>query len=135
MEGQSCGRDVGWMVEKEEENHRKEYLTTQLYIVERANACSEFISRGRHEKMVAVFDFSTSSSDKSATRQHSPPPIQWQVSAIRKVPSLYPERLYRLLLVEPPLWVRAIYHTLRRFLPTTTQEKIRIIADRYVVVV
>ena len=103
----------------------EEYLTTQLYIAERANACTEFVSRGRHEKMVAVFDFSTYQSAHA-------PPIKWQLSAIRKIQYMYPERLHKLILLEPPLWVRAVYHSLRGFLPSTTQGKIQLVKDRYV---
>ena len=110
---------------KEGGGSEEEYLTTQLYIAERANACTEFMSRGRHEKIVAVFDFSTY---KSA---HAPP-IKWQLSAIRKIQHMYPERLYKLILLEPPLWVRAVYHTLRGFLPTTTQGKIQLVNNRYI---
>ena len=101
----------------------EEYLTTQLYVAERASACSEFVSLGQREKMVAVFDFSSS---KSA---HSPP-MKWQLSAIRKVQHLYPERLHKLILLEPPFWMRGIFLSLRAFLPKSTQDKIQLVNDR-----
>lgn len=100
-----------------------EYLTSQLYVAERANACSEFVSQGRQEKMVAVFDFSSYQSGNA-------PPLQWQLSAIRTIQNLYPERLHKLILLEPPLWMRGVYLGIRSFLPKSTQEKIQLVKNR-----
>ena len=100
-----------------------EYLTSQLYVAERANACAEFVSKGLQEKMVAVFDFSTYQSGNS-------PPLKWQLSAIRTIQNLYPERLHMLILLEPPFWMRGVYRSIRPFLPTATQQKIQLVKNR-----
>lgn len=100
-----------------------EYLTSQLYVAERANACSEFVSLGLQEKMVAVFDFSSYQSGNA-------PPLQWQLSAIRTIQHLYPERLHKLILLEPPFWMRGVYLGIRSFLPKSTQQKIQLVKNR-----
>jgi hypothetical protein len=101
----------------------KEYLTTQLYIAERANAVIEYVSQGRQETMVAIFDFSEMRSGYS-------PNLQWQISAIRVVQLLYPERLHKLVLLEPPFWMRGLFISIRPFLSKATANKIQIISDR-----
>ena len=106
-----------------EKGTEDEYVASQLYIAERASACAEFVSQGRQEQMVAVFDFSSYKSNDS-------PPLQWQISAMQKVQHLYPERLHKLIVVEPPFWMRTLYHALRSFLPRETQEKIQMVNNR-----
>jgi hypothetical protein len=101
----------------------QEYLTTQFYIAERANAVIEYISQGRQEKMVAVFDFSNMRSSYS-------PNLQWQISAVRAVQLLYPERLYKLVILEPPFWMRGLFISIRPFLSKATASKIQIVSDR-----
>jgi hypothetical protein len=101
----------------------EEYLTTQLYVAERASACTEFVSRGRQESMVAIFDFSKYDSSHS-------PPMKWQLSAIKRLQHLYPERLHKLVILEPPFWMRGLFQGIRPFLSGATRHKIQLVSDR-----
>jgi hypothetical protein len=101
------------------------YLTTQLYIAERANACTEFSSRGHDERIVAIFDFGGYDSSHS-------PPLKWQLSAVRRLQHLYPERLQRLVVLDAPFWMRGLFQAIRPFLSQATREKIQMVSDRYV---
>ena len=62
----------------------KEYVLSQLYIAERAVACTEFATRGQVEKVIVVMDGAHNHSS-----QHTPP-ISWQLSAIKRLQQLYP---------------------------------------------
>jgi hypothetical protein len=99
------------------------YLTTQLYIAERANACTEFASRGQDERIVAIFDFGGYDSSHS-------PPLKWQLSAVRRVQHLYPERLQRLVVLDAPFWMRGLFQAIRPFLSQATRQKIQMVSDR-----
>ena len=105
---------------------QEEYLTTQLYIAERANACTEFVSRGRHETLTAIFDFGAS---HGTSKKHNPP-MSWQLSAIQTLQQLYPERLHKLVILEPPFWMRGVFSAIRPFLSGTTRHKIELVSDR-----
>ena len=97
------------------------YVTTQLYIAERANACSEFLSDAG--TMTAIFDLS---------HQHrgASPPLSWQYKAIKLVQQLYPERLHQLIILEPPFWMRGVFSALKPFLSQQTRDKIQIVNSR-----
>ena len=66
----------------------QEYLLSQLYIAERAVACTEFATQGLEEKLVVIMDGSHHSS-------HHTPPLSWQLSAVRRVQQLYPYVFYK----------------------------------------
>jgi CRAL/TRIO domain len=109
----------------------EEYIQTQIYIVERAVACTEFATRGRHEKVLVVMDGGGgggSSGSGSSSASHAPP-VSWQLTAIRRVQHLYPERLGRLIIVDAPFWMRGIYHSIRPFLPPSTRHKIQLVSS------
>ena len=61
----------------------QEYLMSQLYIAERAVACTEYATRGQVEKVMVVMDGTHHSSQYT-------PPISWQLSAIKRIQQLYP---------------------------------------------
>lgn len=61
----------------------QEYLKSQLYIAERAVACTEYATRGQIEKVMVVMDGTHHSSQYT-------PPISWQLSAIKRIQQLYP---------------------------------------------
>jgi hypothetical protein len=112
------------------------YLMTQLYIAERANACIEFASSARRggggpatneERIVAFFDFGSGYDSSHA------PPLKWQLSAVRRLQHLYPERLERLIILEAPFWMRGLFQAIRPFLSQATRQKIQMVSDRYVV--
>jgi hypothetical protein len=110
----------------------EEYIQTQLYIVERAVACTEFATRGQQEKVLVVMDggsgSSSSGSSGSSSSSHAPP-VSWQLTAIRRVQHMYPERLGQLIIVDAPFWMRGIYHSIRPFLPPSTRHKIQLVSS------
>lgn len=99
----------------------EEYLLTQLFIAERALACTEFLSRGTQETLVAVFDFSMQNSKTS-------PPVAWQISAMRTLQHLYPERLGQLIVLEPPFFMKGVFLGIRPFLSSVTRNKIQMVS-------
>lgn len=96
------------------------FVTAQMYITERAIATTEILSEGKAEKVVAVFDFGTYS------RANAPP---W--SAIKTVTQLlqhhYPERLDHLVILDAPLFMRALFQLVHPFLSPETNEKVYMI--------
>lgn len=101
---------------------KEQYLTTQLYIAERAMACTEYASRGTQEKVVAVFDFGEASVGT--------PPLRWQIDTIRILQKLYPERLHKLVVLQPPFLVRNLFKAMKPILSKATTEKISVASDR-----
>jgi len=93
------------------------YTLAQLYVVERASACAEYVSRGHQEELVAVFDFATYSSANS-------PPIKTIIHAATLLQHHYPERLKALVILDAPFWMRAVYFAVQPFLSDRTKKKI-----------
>jgi hypothetical protein len=98
------------------------YITTQIYIAERAIAVSEFLSEGRDEKVMAIFDFAQYSSKNS-------PPLSSMKSVATILQHNYPERLRHLFIIHAPYWMRMIFKLLQPFLSADTREKVRMIAE------
>lgn len=94
----------------------EEFVETLVYIMERAIAATEYISRGKQEKILVVLDFGTFS------RALSPP-----MSGIKQIASIlqtkYSERLKNLVIIDPPFWMRTIYGILKPFLDPHTKAK------------
>ena len=93
-----------------------EFLTTQLYLIERALAATEFNSKGKEEKIVVVFDFSEFYASLS--------PSYESVKALAHILGNYfPERLIRFIVTDPPFWMRAAYKLLTPLIDPITLEK------------
>ncbi len=97
------------------------YVVAHIYLAERAIAATEYLSRGKEEKVVAVFDFGNYSSRNSPS-----------IVAIRRLLSAlqqnYPERLKYLVVVDPPMWMRGLVNIIYPFLATDTKEKICLVS-------
>jgi CRAL/TRIO domain len=94
-----------------------EFVTTMLYLMERAIAFTEFDSAGCIEKISAVFDFASFNSSLAPS-----------TDAIKRVASIlqnsYSERLQKLVIVDPPFWMRTAWGILKPFLHPVTRAKI-----------
>lgn len=95
----------------------EEFVTTILYAMERAVATTEAHNLGgKEEKIMVVLDFGEFKSSLS-------PPLP----ALKTVTSIlqhnYPERLYKLVIIDPPLWMRVTYAMLKPFLDPETRAK------------
>jgi hypothetical protein len=93
------------------------YMLAQLYMVERATACTEALSAGVEEEIVAVFDFATYSSAHS-------PPVRTVIRTMTALQHHYPERLRKLVVLDGPLWMRGLFHAVSPFLSDKTKSKI-----------
>lgn len=111
-----CGRQKSGTTDEE-------YKLAQFYSIERASACTEFLSRGRQEQTVTIFDYS------SVNSSHSPP-ITIQLSAISTLKSLYPERLYTNIMLNAPFWMQGLYAANKMFLPVKITQKVNLRSDR-----
>ena len=92
------------------------YLVAQMYIAERATAATEFHSRGLHEKVVAIAEYK----DYSSTNA---PPMLSLREMIATLQQLYPERLFKMVMTDPPFWMRTLYNILYPLLAKKTTEK------------
>lgn len=94
----------------------EEFLMTQLYLIERGLAATEFNTKGKEEKMVVVLDFSEFYASLS--------PAWESIKALAHIlGNFYPERLIRTVVTDPPFWVRTSYNMLTPFIDPITLEK------------
>ena len=96
----------------------KGYVLSQLYMAERSVAATEFLSEGREERSLAVFDFNGFESKNS-------PPFAMQISAATLVQKNYPERLQTLVLVSPAFWLRTLLNMITPMLSASITERIK----------
>lgn len=100
------------------ETNPEAYSLTQLYIAERAIACTEFLSKGKEDKVVAVMDYANYSSSNA-------PPLMTMKDAVTRLQTNYPERLKTAIITEPPFWMRGIYNLLYPLMSQDTYEKVQ----------
>lgn len=99
------------------------FLLTQIYTAERAIAATEIRSMGKEETIILMVDLA------NYDRRHVPP-ISKMMEAFTKLQRLYPERLLHSILLDPPLWARALHATLKPFLSKRTKKRIVIISGQ-----
>lgn len=97
---------------------REAFLTTQLYVVDRAIACTEYLSRGVNEQIVAVMDFDGYSSSTA-------PPLLTLKETVTCLQDIYPERLKTAIITEPTFWMRGLYNVLYPLMSDDTRGKIQ----------
>lgn len=101
------------------------FVLAILYLMERAIATTESYTKGRQEKIMVVLDFRHFSSSKSPS-----------LSAVKTVASLlqhrYTERLFKMVIIDPPFWMRTMYALVQPFLdPITTAKFILAAGDKH----
>ena len=94
-----------------------EYRTAQIYVTEKSLAVTEILTKGIEEKVIGAIDFADYSSSNA-------PPTSVMTNINSMLQTNYPERAYRLILCDPPFWIRAILLVFKVFLAPQTQEKI-----------
>lgn len=97
------------------------YKITNIYLAEKANAVTEISSLGMEEKSISVFDYANYNSSNL-------PPYQVVFDTITTLQAHYPERAYKVILSEPPFFLRTGYSMLRPFLSQATQEKVQMLS-------
>ena len=95
------------------------FMLAQIYTAERAMATNEFVSKGKNEKVTAIFNFRDYSSKNA-------PPTSTLRKALKVIQRCYPERLEILIIANSPFWLRAVYNILWPLLSTTTKERVRL---------
>jgi CRAL/TRIO domain len=97
------------------------FVATVLYTMERAIAVTESHSLGALEKIMVVLDFKTFKSSLAPS---------W--NAIKRVATIlqnrYPERLKKLVVIDPPFWMRTMYSLLSPFLDPETKAKFVVVS-------
>jgi hypothetical protein len=99
----------------------KAYILAQIYMAERTIALTELLSKGKEEKMTLVFDFAGYDSAHS-------PAFSVLRGNITMVQQIYPERLKRLFILDPPFWMRGVYNMLYPFLALETRDKVNLVS-------
>lgn len=94
------------------------YFIVQVYVAERAMALTEVASRGRQDRLYCIFDFADYSS------QHAPPTLALR-GALVDLQAMYKERLYQLVVLDPPFFLNLIYNVISPFLDPVTRKKIK----------
>lgn len=100
---------------------QESFMVTQLYIAERGFAATEFLTVGKDEKVMVILEFADYSSTNS-------PPLSLITDCVLKVQKMYPERLKKLVIHDPPFFVRTFYNLLYPFLSKTTRDKVALVS-------
>jgi hypothetical protein len=111
------------MPRESSETNEEAFITAQLYIAERVIAATEYISEGKEEKVVAVFEFSNYSSSNA-------PPFRVMRSMAQILQHNYPERLCHMCILDPPFFMRTIFKLIHPFLSRDTKEKVIMLSDK-----
>lgn len=96
------------------------FINTQLYMIERAIACTEALSDGKQDQIVVVLDFGD-------LKTSCAPPLNNTKKFIWILQNHYPQRLRNLIIVDAPLWMRGIYSLLSPFVDPYTKTKFRMV--------
>lgn len=94
----------------------EEFVAMLVYIMERAIASTEFVSRGVQEKILVVLDFGT-------FRSSLAPPLSATKGIASILQHMYSERLKNLVIIDPPFWLRTMYSLIKPFLDPHTKAK------------
>jgi hypothetical protein len=107
---------------KSDETTYDSYLKVHVFMAEKAIAATEIKSRGKEEKLVALYDFKDYQSG-------SAPPVDVLKETATTLQAHYPERLRKAILLDPPLWMQALFTLVHAFLAAETGEKISMLAE------
>jgi CRAL/TRIO domain len=100
------------------------FVASVIYTMERAIAVTEAHSEGELEKIMVVLDFKTFKSALAPS---------W--NTIKRVATIlqnrYPERLKKLVVIDPPFWMRTMYSLLNPFLDPETKAKFVLVSGDF----
>jgi hypothetical protein len=99
------------------ETDKQGFALAMIYVAERAFACTEALSKGREEKIVAVLDYSDYVSAFA-------PSMEITKHAIMLLQKNYPERAKKIVILDPPFWMRSLFTIISYFLASETREKV-----------
>jgi hypothetical protein len=93
------------------------YVLTRLLLVERATATVEYLTEGRVEKITVIFQM-------GGYQKSNLPPLAAVKKLVVMFQRMYPERLKRFIILDPPFWLNTLYYLVKLFLSDVTKEKI-----------
>ncbi|GAX24372.1 hypothetical protein FisN_4Lh496 [Fistulifera solaris] len=93
------------------------YHLLTLYATEHALATSELLSKGQTETCTLVLYFENYLSDNM-------PPLSVVRTSLTELQLLYPERITKILVLNPPRWLRITYRIVSMFLSSETRNKV-----------
>lgn len=99
------------------------YLSQQLYVAERSAATNEFISMGKHDTVCAILNVQNQNSSVT-------PPLTWQHQTIKLSQLLFPGRVSKVIVVEPPFMVRQIFSAIKPFLSASLKESTFLVSGK-----
>jgi len=105
---------------KETDEHA--FILANLYVAERAVAATEYITKGRKEKLIVIFNFVGYDSANA-------PPSRLEPIFAKLMRRAYPERLERFFFLEPSFWLRLVYNIIYPFLGYETRKKITFVTN------
>jgi hypothetical protein len=89
------------------------FLDSVMYILERSNACSEFISIGKQDEIIGILD----------TKHSSCLSIKTIKNTLTILQKHYPGRLKHFIILNPPYIIRGIYRMIKPFMDPITASK------------
>lgn len=92
------------------------FILALLYMMERAIATTESYTKGQQEKIMVVLDFGNFWSYMS-------PSLTSVKTVARTLQNRYTERLYKMVIIDPPFWMRTMYALVQPFLDPITMAK------------
>lgn len=102
------------------ETDKDAYFLTNIYMLERAIACTEQKSNGTQDKIVVVLNYGN-------YVRANVPPMKMIKEFISVMERNYPEVLEYLVLVDVPFYFRGIWYILKPFIDPDTVQKIRFV--------
>jgi hypothetical protein len=110
------------------------YIITQIYTAERVLATTEYLqgqqeedyslsSTGCSDKLLVLFSFEDYRSSQSLTTKA-------MTTSSQVLQRVYPERLFQLLILEPPFWMRTLMTLMYPFLSSDTARKLQLVTGK-----
>jgi len=98
----------------------KAYFNTNIYMLERAIACTEHASKGTQHKIVVVLNYTN-------YIRANVPPMRLMKEFITIMESYYPDNLASLILVDVPFYFKGVWYFLKPFMDPNNTEKIKFV--------
>uniref|UniRef100_A0A7S3PC38 CRAL-TRIO domain-containing protein n=1 Tax=Amphora coffeiformis TaxID=265554 RepID=A0A7S3PC38_9STRA len=99
------------------------FILSCLYLMERAIASTEKYTAARQETIIVVLDFGKFSSSLSPT-------LTAATTVAKTLQCRYTQRLFKMVIIDPPFWMRTMYSMIKPFLsPLTTAKFIMATGD------
>ena len=96
------------------------YEAANFYILERALAATEVLSKGSSEQIINVYDF-------GAYKRAYAPPIPVLRGTIQLMQKIYPERVKVIIILDAPRWMTFLHKIIHPFLAPATRKKVRMV--------